>query len=297
MVVFQLGWMAIFFMFMAGNGLMLRRAMVSVVEKSEREEEPELSPTGLATWINRWEGRRFTSKMQWLGLPLLQIAFSDPSVHYNSLKPKLLVARGWIAIGDHARGRLIALGHIAIAPIAAGTAALGIVAFGVASLGVLTFGVASLAVASIGVVSLGAWSGGVVAIGWATEGVIALGIDSANGVIAFSLDKATGLLTNGAPLKTPESEALLSHSRLHAFMLSVGRRLQPLGAFRFVALLLLFPAVLAMLCVAYRRKRNVTCYALTGTSARLSGDPPIVRIRLRLHVCQDFARYKSRYHR
>ena len=259
MVVAQLSWMALFFIVLGGSSVVMQLALKSVSKKAELENEPELPQTSFSHWLDRWEGRRFTSKMRLLGLPLVDVAFSDPASHYDTTKEKLLVAHGWIAMGDNARGRLLAFGgRTAIAPIAFGTLAVGVISFGVLSVGLLSLSVVGIGMVSVGVAALGIWSGGVIALGWATESVISLGVSSAIGVIAYSLHDAVGVLTNGEPFNTPAADALLSESRLHTVTMWVAGWYQSHKILRFLTMPLLFLVSVFPLLIGYRRKRMET---------------------------------------
>ena len=254
MVAAQLSWMALFFAFMGGSSIAMQRALKSIGEKAKRENEPELPKSSLSLWMDRWEGRRFTSRTQLLGAPILHIAFSDPSHLYREKASARFTARGWIALGDHARGPLLAIGHTAIAPVAFGTLAMGIVSFGVAGIGLLSFSVLGIALASTGVVSLGIWSCGVLAIGWAAEGVIALGLDSATGMVSLATRKAVGLVTNGERLGTVAAEAMLTQSPLHSLTMWFASWTRTRTVLRFLAIPALVLLMAVFLSIAYRRK-------------------------------------------
>jgi hypothetical protein len=109
----------------------------------------EIEPKGYV-----WE-----SAGQWMGLPLVHIAFG-----YDS-KGISRTACGIVAIGQRA------IGGVAIGIIAGGFVSIGIVSMGVFSLGVVSLG----ALFAGGVNAIGALSIGVVAVGYKVGGVATFG--------------------------------------------------------------------------------------------------------------------------
>jgi hypothetical protein len=105
------------------------------------------------------KGYEWESKGQWMGLPLVHIAFG-----YDS-KGHARTARGIVAIGQRA------VGGVAIGIIAGGFFSIGIVSAGVFSLGVVSVG----ALISGGVNAFGALAIGVVAVGYKVGGVATFG--------------------------------------------------------------------------------------------------------------------------
>jgi RNA polymerase sigma factor (sigma-70 family) len=154
----------------------------------------ELPMTPATRWLSKWEGRRWTSRQSLLGLPLIDIEFSDPvNVVSSELRSHRTSARGWIAIGDRARGRLLAIGFVAIAPVAIGTMSIGILSFGVLSIGILSFGVFAVAAAALGIIAVGGWSiGGAVGVGYLAAGPIAIAWEAAWGPVAIAFSYADG---------------------------------------------------------------------------------------------------------
>jgi len=106
------------------------------------------------------EGYEWKSKWQWMGGPVVHIAFG------NGRDGRPRTARGVIAIGQRA------VGGVAIGIIAGGFVSLGIISAGVFSLGVVSvgalvaLGVNAVAPLAIGVVAVGYTAGGVTAVGW-----------------------------------------------------------------------------------------------------------------------------------
>jgi hypothetical protein len=108
----------------------------------------------------RTDGFYYRSDLQFLGIPLVCIAFG-----MDLDTGRILVARGIIAIGHLAVG-VVAIGNLALGGIALGSAAAGGLAIGGAALGWVALG--GLAIAGL----LGV---GGMAVGWYAIGGLALG--------------------------------------------------------------------------------------------------------------------------
>lgn len=100
------------------------------------------------TWLRRafrvdkksqyqWRGRSHQSRLQVCGLPVIDIQIGDPGLKTD--RPRK-TAHGWIAIGDHAYGRFLALGETATGLIAIGGKAKGLFAFGGIAIGGVAVG-------------------------------------------------------------------------------------------------------------------------------------------------------------
>jgi hypothetical protein len=183
--------------FMAANVIWMartQRAWNRITKQEHAAGTTELPATALRRWLAKWEGRRWQSRRTLWGWPLLDIAFSNPGGWLNPADQSTLGrARGWIAVGDSARGGLLAMGNVAIAPIAFGTMSAGIVSAGVMSTGIFSIGVISLAIVALGILSLGWWSiGGAVALGSLAAGPVAIGWHAAWGAVAVAFDFADG---------------------------------------------------------------------------------------------------------
>ena len=111
--------------------------------------------------VREWHGEGFEwrSPAQWLGQPVVHVAFG------NGADGRPRVARGVIAVGQRAVGG-----------VAVGIIATGFVAIGVISLGVFSFGIVAVAAgAALGVNALAPFAFGVVAAGYTVGGVAAYG--------------------------------------------------------------------------------------------------------------------------
>jgi hypothetical protein len=113
---------------------------------------------GQAQWHG--EGFEWRSRAQWMGAPVVHIAFG------NGADGRPRVAGGLIAIGQRARGG-VAIGIIATGFVAIGVVGLGIFSIGVVAIGaVAAAGVNALAPVAVGVVAAGYTVGAVAPFGW-----------------------------------------------------------------------------------------------------------------------------------
>lgn len=144
----------------------------------------------LTATTSRWRGRVFRSRASFLGLPLLDINVSDP-VRPDGSQPGPHVARGWIAIGDHAQG-VLAIGGVARGLVAIGGRALGGVSIGGIATGVVAVGGLAMGGLCVGGLSLGVLSVGGLALGWQACGGGALAVDVACGGGAAAWHAAYG---------------------------------------------------------------------------------------------------------
>src|SRR5262249_13813776 len=137
---------------------------------------------GWTAMAARFGDRVYRSKAALLGLPLIDINLSAP------MPPKAgkplgpfapeggrRVARGWVAIGDDARGVLLAIGSTARGLVALGDRALGVVSVGGVALGLVAFGGLGLGVLGVGGLGAGVYAVGGGAVGWRAAGGLAVG--------------------------------------------------------------------------------------------------------------------------
>ncbi|HET6463692.1 MAG TPA: hypothetical protein VFH33_07815 [Candidatus Krumholzibacteria bacterium] len=89
----------------------------------------------------------YRSRASVLGLPLIHIALGSarPGEPYRRG-----IATGWIAIGDIARGVLVASGGVAVGGICIGGVGLGLISFAGMSVGALAFGGMALGYYAVG---------------------------------------------------------------------------------------------------------------------------------------------------
>lgn len=112
---------------------------------------------------------RYTSRLNFCGLPLVSIRFGN--ARYPSRNN---IALGLIAIGNYSIG-LISIGLISLGIIPFGLIAFGGIALGLVSIGYFSVGVASLGIYAVGVSALGLR----LAVGIAASGAVAVGQEAA----------------------------------------------------------------------------------------------------------------------
>ena len=118
-----------------------------------------------AMGLHQLQGRRFTSEWKILGVPLLDVYFSDPMMSNEQTAPSRQ-AFGWVALGDRATGILFAYGGIAKGLIAFGGLAMGGLAVGGLSIGGLALGGGAVGWLAVGGLGMGYDAIGGMAIGW-----------------------------------------------------------------------------------------------------------------------------------
>ncbi|HVS73570.1 MAG TPA: sigma-70 family RNA polymerase sigma factor [Phycisphaerae bacterium] len=138
-------------------------------------------------------GFEYRSRHTLLGLPLIHLRFSSSA--------NQAPVRAWIAVGDDARGLLLAFGGRATAPLAIGGCATGIIAFGG-----LAIGCVSLGGLSLGLFALGGLAGGYDAFGG-----LAVALHDGLGGIVLAHHAALGALAQAPQANTPTAEALIGN--------------------------------------------------------------------------------------
>lgn len=178
--IYTIGWVAVLNLYIMAEIGWMQYQVKLIRQKTSPDTDPNDSP--VKAWVEKhassYEPRRYRSKWEFLGIPLLHVNALPPSNDPQASPPWTV---GWIAIGDKARG-LIALGGIAQGVLAFGGVSCGLIAFGGCAIGGLVLGGAAL-----GVVALGG-----LAIGWQAAGGGALGWDLAVGGGAWSHRAAHG---------------------------------------------------------------------------------------------------------
>lgn len=172
------------------HGNKTQRLVKALRKEISPDEDPNLSKIG--THFREKEkkqpikyGRRYTSEMKLLGLPLFDIQINDPPRLHNQgniIEPvKARTAKGWVAIGDRAIG-VIAIGGFPVGVISIGGMACGVFAIGGLSLGIFAFGG----------LAAGGFAIGGLAIGYTAIGGGAIAWHSATGGGAVAWHAATG---------------------------------------------------------------------------------------------------------
>ncbi len=173
------------------------------------EDDPNRSPfaakMGLKPGNARVrKGRRYTSKLELFGYPLLDVQFSDADFSGTPIdREQRGRAFGWIACGDQATGILLAIGGVARGFIAFGGVAFGAIAVGGLAIGVLALGGGAIGVIAFGGGALGYEAAGGGAIAWhSAAGGLAVAWHAATGGLAVARDFAVGGLALAAEANT-----------------------------------------------------------------------------------------------
>jgi zinc protease len=195
------GWMIAFSAYIAVECVCL----VLAVKRIRNDEDPNDAPNETAVRAY-WSAmaaqvgdRVYRSRATLLGLPLVDINWRIRMPHRGAQVTGLTdsddgnrIARGWVAIGNDARGVLLAVGSTARGIVALGGRAIGVVSFGGVAMGLLAFGGVSLGVLGVGGLGAGVYALGGGALGWRAAGGVAIGWDIACGGGAVARHAAVG---------------------------------------------------------------------------------------------------------
>ena len=188
-------WMVAFSAYIAIECVRLAREIKRIRVEQDPTDLPNVTAlrAGWTAVAERFGNRVYRSEATLLGFPLIDINLSAP------LPPQKVtpgdatapdnarrIARGWIAIGDDARGILVAIGSTALGLIALGGRAFGVVSCGGLALGAVAFGGVGLGLLGIGGLGVGVYAVGGGAVGWRAAGGLAIGWDMACGGGAFA---------------------------------------------------------------------------------------------------------------
>jgi len=245
--------------FFGGSGIWIWhsvRRWRKIVAEEVAAGTPELPQTALRQQLATWEGRQWTSRWRFLGLPLVDINFGSPLPSADSLsRPRACVARGWIALGDRAYGVILAVGNIAVGSIALGTVSIGGVAFGALGIGLVGFGGLGMGILALGGGAIGLFALGGLAIGWMSFGGLALAWNAAKGGGALAHDFAVGGSATAAHANDEAARAFVENSWFFGRVepLLAGMQL-PGGWLQAVILVAVAVFVTAYWLVAYRRR-------------------------------------------
>ena len=198
------GWMAAFCAYVAVECVRLNRELGQIRDEPEAGDLPDATALR-AAWsatASRVGARAYRSRASLLGLPLLEVNLSDPMASTAGKPPgddddldphpERGVARGWVAIGDDARGVLLAVGSKAVGLVALGGRAFGALSFGGLAVGLIAVGGLGVGVLGIGGLGVGVYGFGGGAVGWRSAGGLAIGWDIACGGGAFAGRGAIG---------------------------------------------------------------------------------------------------------
>jgi RNA polymerase sigma factor (sigma-70 family) len=151
-------------------------------------------------------GGEYRSRAMLLGLPLIHVRL------FRRL-PGEGPVKGWIAVGDHAFGGLIAFGKMAVAPISVGFAAVGLFSWGLMAIGGLAVGGFSIAL----------WSFGGFALGWQAWGGCAIAWNLAAGTAAVAHDFALGTVAQAMQANNRIARQALESSSSFPILITIYR--------------------------------------------------------------------------
>ncbi len=226
----------------------------------------KLPPTSFSRWIDQFEGRQWSSRWSFCGLPLIDIRFTNPRRASSELSlaeaarpPKW--ARGWIALGDKAQGVLFAAGSIAVGGVGVGGTTCGLVSIGGLTFGILPIGGLAIGLFPIGGMAIGLAAFGGLACGWWALGGGAIAWQAANagpGGTAYAHDYAIGQRAYAAHANDEVAGAFF---RDHAFFSRATEIIDSMTPYMqspwvfilLVAIGLSLPITLAL--IGYRRRR------------------------------------------
>jgi hypothetical protein len=228
----------------------------------------ELSPSPLRRKVGLdqvvYRGRRYTSRLRFLGVPLIDIQFNDIGAP-ASVNPQSGKAFGWIALGDRATGLLFAAGGISKGLVALGGLAFGGIAVGGVAVGAIAIGGVALGALALGGAALGYDAAGGLAVAWhAASGGGALAYHLAvGGAMAREFAVGSGAWANEANTATAKA---LAESQSMIWLLEWIVRHQIIFITVTVAISLL---PLVLLKLAYRREQRT----VLRTNRRLYHSP------------------------
>lgn len=238
---------------------MIRQGMIAQAElkhlKSHLPIDAELNPSPLRRkmgWNNTvYRGKCYTSRWNFLGVPLLDIQFNDVFASGKDGPQLEKQAFGWIALGDRATGLLFAAGGIARGLVAIGGLAIGGIAFGGGAVGVLAIGGGALGWMAFGGGAIGYEAVGGFAIAWhVASGGGAVAYHLAVGGGAWAHDFAVGGGAFAAEANT-EAAKELAQSQSKIWMIEWLAKNQ----FTFIAITLIISFLPAFLLrYAYRKE-------------------------------------------
>jgi zinc protease len=193
---------------MVAYGLVLAFMLVRLsgeIGRIRAEHDPDDGPNntmlraGWSAAAARIGERVYRSRATFRGPPLSDVKLSAPRPPGASelgdacvKESKPHVARGWVAIGDDARGIVLAIGSTARGLVAVGGRTVGAVSVGGLAFGLVAVGGVGLGVVGLGGLGAGVYALGGGAIGWRAAGGLAMGWDIACGGGAVAKHIAVG---------------------------------------------------------------------------------------------------------
>jgi zinc protease len=187
-------WFVAYGAYVTVEGVRAARGMKRLHAEAPPAAEPNDSRlrAGVDAVVRRYRGRVFRSRATLFGLPLIDINCLDPELTagWGGAGPApggRGTARGWIAIGDDARGVLLAVGSKACGLIAFGGRTLGVFSFGGVAAGIVAVGGLALGVIGFGGLAVGGLAVGGLGVGWQAwgGGAVAWDVACGGGAVAW----------------------------------------------------------------------------------------------------------------
>ncbi len=247
-LIFWVGWMVTYSAYVGIECLVAARAVARLRRETTPDADPNTAPlrTRMVAVTSRHRGRVYRSKTTLFGFPLVDVNVRDPG---QQGPPG--VARGWIAVGDDARGVLVAVGSKARGFLAVGGRTLGVLSFGGVAAGVVALGGMAVGILSVGGMAIGIWALGGLGVGWEAVGGGAFAWHAAFGGGAGARDFAVGGAAFAEHANDEAAKAvLMNHPLVGAMNWYIAN--QAWGTAILVLLSLAFPA--GMLALMYRRE-------------------------------------------
>jgi RNA polymerase sigma factor (sigma-70 family) len=186
-LIFWAAWMVTFGAYIAIESVRASRALKRLRALAPAEPNDAPLRVGLEATAARYRGRVYRSRATLFGLPLIDINVRDPLAGGERQ-----VARGWVAVGDDARGLLLAVGATARGFIAVGGRAVGVLSVGGMAAGLVAFGGLAVGGLAVGGLGVGVLALGGLAVGWQAAGGGAFAWDVACGGGAAAWHAAYG---------------------------------------------------------------------------------------------------------
>jgi RNA polymerase sigma factor (sigma-70 family) len=211
-LIFWVAWMVTFSAYIGVESLVATRAVRRIRAEATPGADANDSPlrAGLVAVTSRYRGRVYRSRATLFGLPLLDVNVGNPDPAVGAGSPaQPRIARGWVAVGEDARGVLLAVGGRACGFLAIGGVTFGVLSFGGVAFGIVAFGGVGVGVLGIGGLGVGLWALGGLAIGWEAVGGGAFAWHAAFGGAAAALEYAAGGAAFAAHANDEAAKAVL----------------------------------------------------------------------------------------
>jgi RNA polymerase sigma factor (sigma-70 family) len=217
-MIYWAAWMVTFGTYVTVESIRAARAVERIRAETAADTDPNDTPlrAGLIAMTARYRGRVFRTRTTFFGLPLIDIHVSDPGLPGgvsgpDAPPPEDRVACGWIAVGDDARGVLLAVGGKARGFVAIGGRTIGVLSFGGLAVGVVAVGGLALGALALGGLALGVLAFGGLGVGWQAcgGGAVAWDVACGGGAVAWHAAFGGGAIAHDFAVG---GEALAKHA-------------------------------------------------------------------------------------